>query len=380
MDMFFSPLSFKCGTTMKNRFMLAPMTNQQSREDGVISEDELHWLKVRAQGGVAHVVTCASHVSENGKGFPGQLGIFSDGHIEGLTRLANALREQQCLGSVQLYHGGMRAYCSNEPVSPSGDAENGSHAMTQRDIEEAIEDFVSAAERAAAAGFDGVALHGAHGYLISQFLSPEFNRRDDQYGGSLENRSRFLFDIVDGIRKRCGDGFLLGVRLSPERFGQQLPDIVGIARRLFEGAQIDYLDMSLWDVRKEPEDERYRGRSLMSYFAELDRGDVRLGVAGKIIKPEDAVYCLQNGADYVALGKVAVLHHDYPHRLQETPKFSPRWLPATSDYLREQGLSETFIAYLATWTNFVEDYPVPDDTVPFDIDEYLKTGHARHSQ
>lgn len=379
MDMLFNPLSFKCGTTMKNRFMLAPMTNQQSHEDGVISEDELHWLKVRAQGGFAHIVTCASHVSENGKGFPGQLGIFSDGHIEGLTRLANALREAQCLCSVQLYHGGMRAI-SSELVSPSGDTENGSRAMTQRDIEEAIEDFVTAAERAAAAGFNGASLHAAHGYLIGQFLSSTFNSRSDRYGGSLENRSRFLCDIVDGIRTRCGDGFQLGVRLSPERFGQELPDIVAVARRLLEEAQIDYLDMSLWDVRKEPGDERYRGRSLMSYFAELDRGDVRLGVAGKIIEPGDAVYCLQNGADYVALGKVAVLHHDYPHALQENPKFSPRWLPATADYFRGQGLGEAFIAYLATWTNFVEDYPVPDDAVPFDIDEYLKTGHTQHSQ
>jgi 2,4-dienoyl-CoA reductase-like NADH-dependent reductase (Old Yellow Enzyme family) len=272
----------------------------------------------------------------------------------------------------------MRATTS-ELVSPSGDMENGSRAMTQRDIEEAIEDFVSAAERAAAAGFDGAALHAAHGYLVSQFLSPEFNCRSDRYGGSLENRSRFLFDIVDGIRARCGDSFHLGVRLSPERFGQELQDIVEIARRLLDEGQIDYLDMSLWDVHKEPEDERYRGRSLMSYFAELDRGDVRLGVAGKIIEPVDAVYCLQNGADYVALGKVAVLHHDYPHRLQENPKFSPRWLPATPEYLREQGLGEAFIAYLATWTDFVDDYPVPDDAIPFDIDEYLKTGHQRHS-
>jgi 2,4-dienoyl-CoA reductase-like NADH-dependent reductase (Old Yellow Enzyme family) len=379
MDNLFSPLSFKCGTVMKNRFMLAPMTNQQSHEDGAISEDELHWLQVRAQGGFAHIVTCASHVSENGKGFPGALGVFSDSHIEGLTRLANALREQQSLCSVQLYHGGMRAI-SSELVSPSGDTENGSRAMTQRDIEETIEDFVSAAERAAAAGFDGALLHAAHGYLIGQFLSSTLNCRSDRYGGSLENRGRFLFDIVHGIRTRCGDGFQLGVRLSPELFGQQLPDIVAVARRLLEEAQIDYLDMSLWDVRKEPGDERYRGRSLMSYFTELDRGKVRLGVAGKIIEPGDAAYCLQNGADYVALGKVAVLHHDYPRALQENPQFSPRWLPATADYLRAQGLGETFIAYLATWTDFVEDYPVPGDAVPFDIDEYLKTGHTRHSQ
>jgi len=377
MSSLFTPLAFPRGPAMKNRFMLAPMTNQQSAEDGTLTEDELHWLKVRAEGGYAHIVTCACHVQENGKGFPGELGIFADRHVAGLTRLAAALRQQHCRSSVQLYHGGLRGIAPGR-FSPSGDSEKGAAVMTEAQIVEAIGCFVEAAERAQRAGFDGVQLHAAHGYLISQFLSPEFNRRTDRWGGSVENRSRFLCEIIKGIRTRCRPDFQLGVRLSPERFGQKLEDVIQISRQLLSENQIDYLDLSLWDVFKEPEDPRYRGRTLMSYFAELPRGDIRMGFAGKIIKPQDAQHCLDNGADYVVLGKVAVLYKDYPERMRTSPDFVPRWLPVEADYLRSQGLSQTFIAYLSTWTNFVLDQAPPPDASRFDISEYLQKGTSGH--
>ncbi len=373
MDSLLSPLSFMRGATMWNRFMLAPMTNQQSHNDGTRSDDELRWLRVRARGGFGYIITCASHVQENGKGFPGELGIFSDQHMEGLKRLASALRGEGSRSAVQLYHGGMRAIVGR-CISPSGNAETNSPAMTEEEIGETIECFIVAAERTEKAGFDGVELHAAHGYLISQFLSPIYNRRQDDYGGSPERRSRFLFEIVKGIRARCGVEFQLGVRLSPERFGQELAEIREVVRRLVAERDIDFVDMSLWDVFKEPEDERFRGRSLMSLFTELDRRDVRLGVAGKVIKPHDAVHCLDNGADFVTLGKVAILHHDYPMRLAGNLGFTPLWIPVTADYLRGEGLGESFIRYLSTWTNFVKDLEPPPGTFRFDIDEYLRKG------
>jgi len=374
-DQLFCPLSVEHGPAMKNRFMLAPMTNQQSHEDGTITDDEIHWLKVRAEGGFGMIATCATHVHENGKGFPGQLGIFSDVHIEGLARLATALRSASSLSCVQLYHGGMRAVpklINGQLISPSDDSKTGARAMSAVEIEDTINHFVAAAVRAEKAGFDGVQLHGAHGYLISAFLSKEFNRREDDFGGSVGNRSRFLFEIVRRIRQRCRHDFQLGVRLSPERFGQDLPDVIQVAQRLLSEGNIDYLDMSLWDAFKEPEDDKLKGRTLMSYFTELERGRTRLGVAGKLIRPSDVVRCIESGADYVSLGKVAVLYHDYPRKMERDPEFEPDWLPVTASYLREQGLGETFIAFLATWTNFVSDYEVPADAVRFDIGEYLK--------
>jgi len=279
----FQPLTFKSGAVMKNRFMLAPLTNQQSHADGRLSDDEYRFLTLRAKGGFGITTTCASHVQAAGQGFAGQLGCYSDDHLEGLTKLAAGIKAEGSLAMLQLHHAGMRSpkdVIGQQPVCPSDHAESGSRALTSEEIRQLKEDFLLAAERAERAGFDGVELHGAHGYILCQFLSPTINRRTDEYGGSLENRSRIIFELVDGVRARCRPGFLLGVRLSPERFDIRLGEIIEVAQRLMSEAKIDFLDMSLWDSFKEPLEEAYQGRTLLSYFTELDRGEVRLATAG----------------------------------------------------------------------------------------------------
>lgn len=354
----FQPLSFNCGAVMKNVFMLAPLTNLQSHEDGRLSEDEYRWLTMRARGGFGLVTTCASHVQPIGKGFSGQLACYSDDHLEGLGRLAAGIRAEGSLAVVQLHHAGMRSpaeLIGSQPVCPSDNAETGARALEIAEVEQLKEDFVAAAERARKAGFDGVELHGAHGYILCQFLSAAINRRSDAYGGSLENRSRIIFDIIDGIRDRCGPGFLLGVRLSPERFDVKLGEIIEVAQRLFSTGRIDFLDMSLWDVFKEPGEQAFKGRSLMSYFTELDRGDVRLGVAGKIRTPVDALKTLEQGADFVIQGRAAILHHDFPLQVHDNPLFEPVKTPVSREYLRGQGLGESFVDYMSGWAGFVEN-------------------------
>ncbi|MBT8048255.1 MAG: NADH:flavin oxidoreductase, partial [Gammaproteobacteria bacterium] len=245
----FQPLSFKHGAIMKNRFMLAPMTNLQSFEDGRLSDDEFRWLTMRAHGGFGLTMTCASHVQPAGKGFSGQLGCFSDDHLEGLTRLASAIKAQGSLAVIQLHHAGMRSpqdVIGGQAVCPSDNAETGARALTLEEVHQLKEDFVAAALRAEKAGFDGVEIHGAHGYILCQFLSPVINQRKDRYGGSLENRARLIFEIAKAVRERCRPGFLLGVRLSPERFDLQLGEMIEVSRRLMNGGVIDFLDMSLW--------------------------------------------------------------------------------------------------------------------------------------
>jgi 2,4-dienoyl-CoA reductase-like NADH-dependent reductase (Old Yellow Enzyme family) len=360
MQRLFEPLSFLSGRPMKNRFMLAPLTNSQSHDDGRLSDEEFHWLVMRAKGGFGTTMTCAAHVQAQGRGFPGQLGIFSDDHLEGLTRLAEAIGRHDSLSSVQLHHAGMRspaALIGTAPQCPSANEEFGARALSTWEVEQVIEDFVLAALRAEQAGFDGVELHGAHGYLLCQFLSSEINHRTDRFGGSLDNRTRPLFDIVDGIRSRCRADFQIGVRLSPERFGLDLKEVRQIAQRLMRESAIDYLDMSLWDVFKEPADEAYRGRSLMSYFTELDRGSVRLGVAGKVARPADAMACLDAGADFVLLGRAAILNHDFPHRTAADPEFQPATVPVPREHLRNEGLGESFIGYMSSWPGFVDEVP-----------------------
>lgn len=353
----FAPLTFTRGPDMKNRFMLAPLTNTQSYDDGRLSDDEFHWLTMRAKGGFGLTMTCAAHVQAVGQGFPGQLGVFSDDHLEGLGRLASAIKAEGSVASVQLHHAGMRSpkeLIGEKPHCPSDNEEFDARAMTTAEVDQLIEDFISGAVRAEKAGFDGVELHGAHGYILCQFLSPGVNLRDDKYGGSLENRARPLFDIIDGIRTRCAADFQLGVRLSPERFDVKLDEIVEVAGRLMREDKIDYLDMSLWNVFKEPSDEAFKGKSLMSYFTDLKRGNVRLGVAGKIQRPEDAQKCLDEGCDFVLLGRAAILTHDFPNQLANDAEFEPVTIPVTAAYLNEQGLSDRFVGYMGQWPGFVE--------------------------
>jgi 2,4-dienoyl-CoA reductase-like NADH-dependent reductase (Old Yellow Enzyme family) len=358
MSALFEPLSLKRGPAMRNRFMLAPLTNQQSHADGTLSEEEFRWLTMRAEGGFGLTMTCAASVQDGGQGFPGQLGAHDDRHIEGLTRLAGALRAKGAHAVLQLHHAGMRspaALIGRQPICPSDCAETNARAMTLAEIEQTRDDFIAAARRCEKAGFNGVELHGAHGYLLCQFLSPETNRREDQYGGSLENRSRLLFEIIDGVRAISGADFSLGVRLSPERFGLRLEEIASIAQRLMREDKIDYIDMSLWDAFKEPEDPAHQGRSLMSFFTELDRGKVRLGAAGKITTGEACSRAMAAGLDFVVIGRAAILHHDFPKRVAADPDFNPIPLPVPVAYLHNEGLSDAFVTYMRTWKGFVAD-------------------------
>ena len=353
----FAPMSFIRGPAMKNRLMLAPLTNLQSHPDGTLSHDEHRWLTLRAQGGFGLTMTAAAHVQRIGQGFPGQVGIFSDIHIPGLARLAEDIRKAGSLAVVQLHHAGMRSpagLIGEAPVCPSEDTDTGSRALTLDEVHSLRDDFIAAAVRADKAGFDGVEIHGAHGYILCQFLSAETNRRTDAYGGSPENRARLILEILDGVRAACRPDFNLGLRLSPERFGLSLMEVRDLAGRLFSEAKIDYLDMSLWDCFKEPAEEAHRGRTLMSYFTDLPRGDVRLGVAGKIMSAADARAMLDAGADFVLLGRAAILHHDWPQKARANPDFRPVSLPVTRAHLEAEGLGPAFVTYMATWAGFVD--------------------------
>lgn len=353
-----TPLTFAHGRAMRNRLMLAPLTNLQSHADGTMSQDEFHWLTLRAQGGFGLTMTCAAHVQRIGQGFPGQMGIWSDAHLPGLTRLAAAIKAAGSVAVAQLHHAGYRspkALIGTQPVGPSDDEASGSRGLSTAEVEQVVEDFILAAVRARTAGFDGVEIHGAHSYILCQFLSAGLNRRTDRYGGSAENRGAIIVEILKGVRERCGPDFLLGLRLSPERFDLDLREIADFAQAVMSAGLIDFLDMSLWDAFKEPADEAYKGRTLMSYFTELDRGEVRLGVAGKIMSGADARAMLEAGADFVLLGRAAILHHDWPHRVEMDPDFTPISLPVTREHLRHEGLGPAFVDYMATWKGFVTE-------------------------
>lgn len=351
MSSLFEPLTMLRGPAMKNRFALAPMTNQQSHADGTLSEAEYRWLVKRAEGQFGMIVTAAAHIQATGQGFPGQIGAFADVHVNGLRKLATALRGHGAVSSLQLYHGGMRCPPGivGVPVAPSpppADANGTYRGMTRDEIEALRGAFVDAALRAERAGFDGVAVHGAHGYLLSAFLSPELNQRTDEYGGSLANRARLMFEIVDDIRKACDPQFQIGLRLSAERYGLQLEEVRDVAAEFLRQAQIDYLDMSLWDVAKEPEEPKYRGSSLLSHFASLPRGGVRLGVAGKIAGGREAARLRDSGCDFVLVGKAAILRHDLPARIARDPDYQAPVLPVAVDELTGEEVGPDFVSFM----------------------------------
>lgn len=352
-----SPLKFSCGSVMKNRFMLAPLTNRQSFENGQLSDEEYHWLTMRAKGQFGLVMTCASHVQEIGKGFAGQLGIFNDEHIPGHQRLASGIKAHGSLAVIQLHHAGMRSpsdLIHQAPVCPSDNEETGARALSLKEVIQLKDDFITAAIRAQKSGYDGVEVHGAHGYILTQFISSEINKRTDHYGGSLENRARLLFEIIDGIRAECGKEFLLGARLSPEKVGMDIDEVKIICRQLIDEGKIDFLDISLWDSFKLPEDPRYQNSSLLEHFTSLDLKGVKLTVAGKISNGKEVQQILKSGVDFVTIGRSGILHHDFPVKVIENPDFEPIQIPVSKDYLRKEGLSDTFITYMNRWPNFVK--------------------------
>lgn len=352
-------LTFDRGPAMANRVMLAPLTNFQSHDDGTLSDDEQHWLVKRAEGGFGLTMTCAAHVQESGKAFPGQLGIWSDAHIAGLTRLADAIHTHGSTSSVQIHHGGERAVRElngGELLAPWDGGEFGARALTTDEVKAARDAYVAAAVRAEKAGFHGVELHGAHGYLLCEFLDVAQNQREDGYGSDYAGRTRLIREIIDGVRASTGKDFQLGLRLSPERFGIDTAEALQFAQELMTGGALDYLDMSLWDTFKEPIDERYKGKPLVDWFAALERGSCRLGVAGKLTSAARAQEALDHGADFVLIGRGAILHHDWPRRAVADAGFVATPLPVSRAYLKAEGLGPAFVDYMATgWPNFVSD-------------------------
>lgn len=266
MNKLFLPFDFSNSQkTVKNRLALAPMTNMQSNEDGTLGDDEYNWLISRAKEDFGTIITCAANVSKDGQGWPGELGIYDDKHISGLSKLAKGIKEFGSLALIQIFHGGARSPESLIGMQPwSASAHTMSHpkqpvevrAATEEEIERVIEDFVKAAKRAAEAGFDGVELHGAHGYLIHQFLSTATNHRHDKWGGSFENRSRFARTILQKIKSSMNEDFLVGVRISPEDkytfHGIDFDESIEFSKLLVDDGA-DFIHLSPWDALKKPE-------------------------------------------------------------------------------------------------------------------------------
>lgn len=338
------------------------MTNQQSQPDGLLGADELAFLAARADGGFGLIQTCATYVAQDGKAWPGELGIDRDDCVPGLQRLATRIHAGGAAAMVQLFHAGVRAepaVSGEQPWSASTWTEDTAgfvapRVATQADLARVIEQFATGAARAERAGFDGVELHGAHGYLLSQFLSRTMNPRTDGWGGDLEGRARLTREVMRACRARCSPRFAIGVRLSFEDFGNargmDLDDNIQVARWLAEDGA-DFIHASLWDVARNA--VKYPEQHVLTLLRSALPRAVGVFTAGKIWTREDAEHALALGADIVALGRAGILNPDWPRRVarQDAPIAQP---PMAAADLVARAVSPPFVEYLRRWKNFVE--------------------------
>ncbi|MBK8459179.1 MAG: NADH:flavin oxidoreductase [Micropruina sp.] len=353
-----TPLELRHGRTLPNRFVLAPMTNLQSHPDGTLSDIEIAWLVARARGGFGLTMTAAAYVHAAGQVWPGQLGISSDDHLSGLERLARAVADAGSVSSVQLHHGGVKASASvsgHDVVGPWADAQTAVRALSTAEVQQAVDDFAAAAARAEKAGIDGIEIHGGHGYLVGQFLDESNNIREDGYGGDAAGRARFVHEVVRAIRDRTGPDFQVGLRLSVERFGLNPADMVHLVAALFASEALDYLDLSLWDVRKLPVHAPEGGPMVIEHFLGLPRHGTALGVAGRIPGAPDAQWVLDRGADLAFIGKAAIADHAFARRAAADPSYQAPAFPVTKEHLRAELLGEPFVEYFAgNWPQLVK--------------------------
>ena len=350
----------RSGKILKNRTVLAAMTNKQSHENGVLSEEEKTWLIRRAMGDFAITTTAATNVTEHGRGWVGEMGVWGDHQIPELTNLATRLTKAGTISLAQLFHGGMRApqtINGVQPISASVNTEPGMNGIYTRALEnheviEMIQSFTDAAKRCQKAGFDGVEIHGAHSYLICQFLGDITNRRKDEWGGDLEGRSKFLREIIKSIRKAVGPEFLIAVRISPiiEKIGIYLQDSLKLADMLSK-MDIDMLHISCWDVFQKLDDEP-DSPSLTRLFREVMPMSMPLVSTGAVWTSKDAQYVLDEGADLVGVARVGIAHPDWPKYLGDHT-YSPQRPPFSEEDLLEADLSPVFIDYMRSWKNFV---------------------------
>lgn len=315
---------------LKNRLIMAPMGTNFGTSDGLSTERDRAYYALRAEGGVAAIVTEAMAVSEGGRAHNNSLWIYHDRFIPGLARLVDAIRQHDCLSIGQLNHRGAllrRLVLNMEPVGPSpwhnpntGDAVR---ALERHEITAIQRDFVTAARRLHQAGYDAVELHAANGYLFQQFLTPRINKRTDEYGGSIENRARLLLETVHRIKDALPD-FALWVRISCTEYcddGYPIEDMIAVARML-EAAGVVALDLS-GGTNESPALSRFciqppsMPRRTLEQHARPITEAVRIPtiIAGRIIAPEDAEAVLAAGsADFISLGRALTADAYWPRK------------------------------------------------------------------
>jgi 2,4-dienoyl-CoA reductase-like NADH-dependent reductase (Old Yellow Enzyme family) len=239
------------GMNIKNRFVRSATHEAMAGLDGRANDQLLDCMAELARGEVGLIITGHAHVSREGQAGPRQMGIYSNAMIDSLKQVTSTVHKNDGLVAVQLAHAGKNGIGKSDyaPLGPSevfGKGVKKASAMTVDDIERTVKAFGDAAQRAVESDFDAVQIHAAHGYLLSQFLSPYYNKRDDAYGGTLENRAKFVVQVYEEIRQRVGKAFPVMIKINSEDFleeGITVEEIIQVSHML-EDLGIDAIEMS----------------------------------------------------------------------------------------------------------------------------------------
>ncbi|HFP3137595.1 TPA: NADH-dependent flavin oxidoreductase [Escherichia coli] len=347
----FSPFMLTEKIKLRNRIVMAPMTTWSANPDGTISEQELEFYKRRSQN-VGLVITGCTYVTPSGIGFTHEFAAYDDRFINSLEKLAAAAKSGGAPAILQIFHAGNKAIPelvpNNDVISASASSVKSgdfmkrvvqSREMTENEIQETIRAFGDITKRAIKAGFDGVELHGAHGFLLQNFFSPLFNQRNDRWGGDLEGRMRFplavLQEVKNVVYEYATKPFAIGYRISPEESvtgGLRIEDTYKLLVRLISSG-ISYIHTSLVSINDSYPVESPNGPRTIELILNHIAGRVPVIAAGKIRTPSQAQEAISTGLPLVAIGKGLVINPEWvtlaesgrSHEIQTT--LNPQLVP-----------------------------------------------------
>lgn len=327
----FETVTLPNGVELKNRFVLAPLTHISSNDDGTISDVEVPYIEKRSKD-VGLAINAASNVNNIGKAFPGQPSVAHDSDIEGLKRLAQAMKKNGAKALVQIHHGGAQALAN---LTPNGDVvapspitlksfgqqhEHDAREITPEEIEQTIKDFGEATRRVIEAGFDGVEIHGANHYLIHQFVSPYYNRRNDEWSDHMKFPTAVIDEVLKAKSEYASDDFIVGYRLSPEE--AESPGIsMEITEQLINTItekSIDYVHISLGDIHSTTREGKYAGQERLKLIHQWVDGRIPVIGVGSVFTADDALDAIEStGVELVALGREILLDYNFISKIQE---------------------------------------------------------------
>ena len=350
----FKPFTLPNGVELKNRIMMAPMTTCSGFYDGSVTHDLIEYYRDRS-GEIGTIIVECGFVDNKGLAFPGAIGLDNDDKIEGLAKIAKAIKEKGSKAVIQVYHGGRmvepKLIGGQSPVGPSAIAAPRAGAatpieLTADEVDDMIEKFGQAVRRAIEAGFDGVEIHGANTYLIQQFYSPNSNQRTDKWGGSRDNRLQFPLAILDithkMVKQFATPEFIVGYRFSPEELevpGIRFDDSMYLLEKLADKG-LDYIHFSMGAIlRPSIVDTQDPTPLINKYVAMRSATLAKIPVVGvgNVVNQIDVETAIDNGYDLVAVGRACIAYPDWISRIEKGEQLE---LTINSDKREELNIPE----------------------------------------